>query len=179
MPPQSVGSVSRSLDSCSGEIVSADVPRSERANVSREHPDLIVGYSPAPRRHSIGSSLINRFEYSAWRTAEMPAAILKARAHGTGAVCSMTIDAVVRDEQLLACRDCLLVSLVWIPELQRRTRRWKSYRKILGMRNHTETVTAIPICLRARIGTAAHRVRPRNDRADADACRSFHSHPTL
>src|ERR1700749_3629100 len=88
----------------------------ERAHVRHEPPDLIVGNAAAPRRHSVGTSFIDRLIDVAGRSTEMPTAVLEARPHGTGTGGAMAVHAVVRDEQFAALGDLRGIALEGIGE---------------------------------------------------------------
>ena len=89
--------VSRPLDGLPRKILCGQVFLGERLNIRREHPDLTVVDAAAPRRHSIRTPLVDRFEDCAGRSAEMPPAIGKCGSHRTRSISAVTIDAVVRD----------------------------------------------------------------------------------
>src|SRR5258705_12645425 len=95
-------SVPGALYRLAGEILGAQVLGRERTHISSQHPDLIVGDPPAPRRHSIRPSLIDRLEHLARRPAKMPATVLKARTHRARSLRPVTVEAVVTHEQLAA-----------------------------------------------------------------------------
>src|SRR4051812_13404699 len=93
----------------------------ERAHIRHEAPDVLVGNSAAPRRHAVGSALIDRLEDFAIGPPEMPTAVLETRPHGAGPVGAMTIETVVRDEQLAALGHALAVAVEGVDELDVRT----------------------------------------------------------
>src|SRR3954453_13580593 len=78
------------------------MPVRERLHVRHEAPDLILGDAPAPGRHAVRPPFMDRLIDVGRRAAEVPASVLETRAHRAGAVRAMTIEAVVRDEQLPA-----------------------------------------------------------------------------
>lgn len=91
----------------------------------------------------------------------MPAAILKARTHRTRTVCTVTIDAVVRNEEL--CSDChrSLVAFVRIPEHQRLPSQRKTGWQVLVMSEQAKTVTTVRVSCSSNLfaGRCALRTR--------------------
>ena len=101
-------------------------------------------------------------------SAEIPSAILKARAHRSRSIGTVTVNAVVGDKELRSDRDCTLVTLVRISQLERIAAYRKSGAEILVVRDEAKTVTAIGVTRcshllgrrsRLRIGISAWRTR--------------------
>src|SRR5579872_6506568 len=115
----SISSVSRTRNSLAGEVHGGyRVPFRERLHVGDETPDLIVPNAPAPRRHAVGPSLVDGLEHVAGRAAKMPAPVLQARTHATRATVAVTIETVIRHEELSTFGDALRVALVRVHELR-------------------------------------------------------------
>jgi hypothetical protein len=104
----------------------------------------------------------------------MPAAILKARTHRTSTVGTVTIDAVVRDEELRSDCHRSLVTFVRIPEHQRLPTQWKTGWQILVMSEQAKTVTTVRVSrstnlfagrcsLRTRISARRHSMNREDD----------------
>ena len=109
------GSVAGSRNGLTGEVLGRDVvPFRQRLDVRDKSPDLIVGDSAAPRRHAVRATLVNRLIDGARGAAEMPAAVLEARAHRPGTVGAVAVETVVRDEQLGPFGDALRIPFVRI-----------------------------------------------------------------
>jgi hypothetical protein len=129
------------LDRVSRKILGAQVLGRQRSHIRREHPDLIVGDAPAPRRHSIGPAFVDGFEHFSGRSAKMPPPVLEAGPHRAGPFGAVTIQTIVRDEELRAGTDRLLVAFVRIPDSNRLDAERKSGRKILFVLDELQTVT--------------------------------------
>jgi hypothetical protein len=126
--------MTRSRDCLACKIFGRDIMALRQGlDVRDEPPNLVVGDSSTPSRHSVRPTFVDRLEDVTSRTAKVPAVVLETRAHCARAIGAVAIHAIVSDEKLSALGNSRGVPFVGICENAESSLKWKTRLDVVGV----------------------------------------------